>query len=672
MWICCGLLLLIIWAISAHQIRHERDEAVRAALVQNVNRVVAFEQYVARTLQAADMATLQIADQFVAGALAGSASDPTVIDGALSAAPMFLGISVADANGDVVATTLRTPWNHANVRDHPAFRAHLRDPGNQLYVSPPRRSRIFGEPVIWLTRRIERPDGTFAGVASINISPAKLTELFDGAAIGEEDVISVIGLDGFTRARRTGSERGWGEDLRGTLVMRMQERNPNVTYLGPSVIDGVERYFSHRRLDPYSLFVTYGVTRSSVLAGPARRAAVLLAIAALLTVLIAGSAWLLVRHLERQERLARALAEANARFREAQRIAQVGDWTYDARTGAVRWSPQLCVMYERAESDSELTLAEFESYLDSESKEAVDAAIAAAARSAAPQEYEVRVVLPSGAERYRLISAVPEFDPDGRLAGLRGTDQDVTAQRSVEQLQAKLVHLSRVEAMNAMASTLAHELNQPLAAASNYLAGTRRIVGRSAADLRALDEGIVFAQEQVRYAGSIIRRIREMVSGRSRPVERFSLPRIVDDAVALALCGSPRVTVHREFALDARTASGDPIQIQQVLVNLLRNAVEATRDQDRPELWVRSRLGSAETVEISVEDNGPGFGADGEAAFRPFDSGKSAGLGLGLSISRTIVERHRGRIRIGARDGGGAVVAFTLPVRRAPRRAEAA
>ena len=668
----CGFCLLLIaglWWFVAQQIAFERRQAIDDAVRQNVNRTIAFEQFVRRTLDGAELVSRYFADRFETGTAPsewrGTPARPGALRNSFTRHGLFVGVSIADARGDVIATSLSRPrLPLANVSAHPAFRVHAERRTGRLFVSPPRPSRTFGQPIIWLSRRLDNPDGSFAGVVAINIAPAQFTAFYQNASINPTDVMSVIGLDGITRARRTGDTLSYGEDLRGRLVMRQQMRHPNGTYLGPSSLDGIVRYFSHRRLGEYGIFVTYGVREAEILAAPRRRAAILIGSAALASLLIVAFAALLIFNRARQERRTAELARANERLNEAQRIGQIGDWDYDLRTGKVYWSPQLCAQFEREPCQGSPTFEEFQSYLDQEGRAAVDRAHSEAIRTGEAQEIEYDVRLPSGLESRHQGVVMPTFDSDGNVVRLHGTDQNISARRLLDRLQTEVAHLSRVEAMNAMAATLAHELNQPLAAASNYLVGSRRRLRSASAE--EVEEGLLAAERQVQFAGTIIRRVREMVANQPKMPTKVSLSRLIDDAAALVAPARDSSSLRLEATLapEARQVYGDRIQLQQVLVNLLRNACHAVAGRTNPTIMIGSRREAGDAVTVWVEDNGPGFPAGAADRFSPFASTKESGLGLGLSISRTIIEAHGGRIWIEDRQGGeGARVCFTLPHR---------
>jgi two-component system sensor kinase FixL len=320
-------------------------------------------------------------------------------------------------------------------------------------------------------------------------------------------------------------------------------------------------------------------------------------------------------------------------------------------------------MYGRDPALGPPTRAEFEAVLDEESRLIVGEAIALAVETGEPRSYELVARPPGGGESHRLVFAIPTRDSEGRVTRLHGTDQDISDRKKLDQLEAKVSHLSRIEAMNAMAATLAHELNQPLAAASNYLVGSRRMLTSGQCDRETAADGLLAAQQQVQFAGEIIRRVRAMVS--NDPRDRTSVPiaRIIDDAIMLGTLGTdePVVDIRKRIRPNARYVVADRIQIQQVLLNLIRNAREAVAAVRNPTIVIRSSRADDAHVLVSVEDNGVGFEDTGPRLFTAFSSEKAEGLGLGLSISRTIIESHGGRIWIENLPTGGARVSFTLP-----------
>jgi two-component system sensor kinase FixL len=225
------------------------------------------------------------------------------------------------------------------------------------------------------------------------------------------------------------------------------------------------------------------------------------------------------------------------------------------------------------------------------------------------------------------------------------------------------VHISRLTAMGEMASTLAHELNQPLSAIANYMKGSRRLLEGAVDDKSAMmRDAMDKAGEQALRAGQIIRRLRDFVARGESERRVESVKKLVEEASALALVGAKDQGVRVRFTLDPHVdlVLADKVQVQQVLLNLIRNAIEAMEGSERRELIVGTS-GSGELVTISVADTGPGLADEVTAQlFQPFVTTKPHGMGVGLSISRTIIEAHGGRIWAEANPGGGTVFRFTL------------
>jgi two-component system, LuxR family, sensor kinase FixL len=264
--------------------------------------------------------------------------------------------------------------------------------------------------------------------------------------------------------------------------------------------------------------------------------------------------------------------------------------------------------------------------------------------------------------------AVGEMSSGGKrffTGFIRDLSERQQTESRLQELQSELMHISRLTAMGEMASALAHELNQPLSAIANYLKGCRRLLDKQPDEQsRMVGDALDKAADQAMRAGDIIRRLREFVSRgeTERRVERVA--KLVDEASAIALVGAKERGIRVSYRLDpaAEMVLADRVQIQQVLINLMRNAIEAMDEAERRELVIAATMGEDNMVDMSVSDTGPGMSAEVRAQlFQPFFTTKRHGMGVGLSISRTIIEAHGGEIRVQPNPGGGAVFGFTLP-----------
>jgi two-component system sensor kinase FixL len=250
---------------------------------------------------------------------------------------------------------------------------------------------------------------------------------------------------------------------------------------------------------------------------------------------------------------------------------------------------------------------------------------------------------------------------------LTGIVSDISERKQAEtemaQLRIELAHLGRVSMMNEISSALAHEINQPLGAILNNASAARLLMSRdkhSPAEIIEILDDII---GDTRRAGDVVRKIRGIVKGSDAHMEQLNINSLIMDTVEMVRTSisMARITLRVDLQPEIKSVTGDHVRLQQVILNLINNAMEAMAESPSRELTIRSNMAAPDTVTISVIDSGAGF--DNKAAeklFKPFYTTKKDGLGMGLRICRSIIEEHGGQIRAENNAAGGATLSFSL------------
>jgi two-component system sensor kinase FixL len=281
---------------------------------------------------------------------------------------------------------------------------------------------------------------------------------------------------------------------------------------------------------------------------------------------------------------------------------------------------------------------------------------------------EIKGIRKSGQEFPVLLSVGESISDSGRH--FVGIIRDLSEQRQAEldrrALEVKLAHVSRLSLLGEMAAGIAHEINQPLTAITNYSQAASNLVDRGVLDQETLREACIGIADQVQRAGEVIRNLRQFIRAREIRKEPLGIQALIDSTMVLIHADTAHegIEVDTEFADELPDISGNAVQLQQVLLNLTRNAVDAMRESvARPkEIRLEARR-AGDMVELRVMDRGPGVSPNLEdAIFHPFFTTKPDGLGVGLAISRSIVESHGGELGYEHRSGGGSTFYVKLPI----------
>jgi C4-dicarboxylate-specific signal transduction histidine kinase len=283
----------------------------------------------------------------------------------------------------------------------------------------------------------------------------------------------------------------------------------------------------------------------------------------------------------------------------------------------------------------------------------------------------------SGSPMYVRASGKPVFDANGEFHGYRGTGTDVTALRTVEaearenerryrEAQLELAHANRVVTMGQLTASITHEVNQPITAAVTYALAARRFLSAAPPNFHEVDDALSRIVKEGNRAGEVVGRIRALIKKAPARKDPIEINDAILEIIALTRteAANNSVSVRTQLAEGLPRMRGDRVQLQQVLLNLIINAIEAMRDVGEEERELRiSTRNEADGVSVEVRDSGPGFApAALERVFEAFYTTKPGGLGLGLSICRSIIEAHNGRLWGRPNMPRGAIFGFIAPV----------
>jgi PAS domain S-box-containing protein len=370
-----------------------------------------------------------------------------------------------------------------------------------------------------------------------------------------------------------------------------------------------------------------------------------------------------------RKRVEEQLRRSEAHMAEAQRLGHIGSWIWNVATGDCFWSQEHFHIFGLDPETFKPTKENTQRLIHPEDLPSVEQTLERAIRERSNFEVEYRIVRPDGSIRYHRGLGHPLVRESGELEFV-GTVLDVTERRRAEEAlqkaQAELAHVTRVTTMGELTASIAHEINQPLGAIVTHGQACLRLLSREPPNLDKSREVIERMISDGLRASEVIRRIRALL-GKTTPEETWlSLNEVIQEVIPLVASELVRteVRLRTELAADLPPVRGDRVQLQQVILNLIVNGKDAVSGEGwQPrELLVSSRKSTPEEVLVAVRDSGTGLDPrDSERIFDAFFTTKPGGMGLGLSISRTIVEAHGGRLWATSNEGRGATFQLALP-----------
>ncbi len=379
-----------------------------------------------------------------------------------------------------------------------------------------------------------------------------------------------------------------------------------------------------------------------------------------------------IRDITRRKEADDLLTRSEAELRLAQQLANLGNYVVHlAGEEPDYFSPQLYRILQIPAGGETVAREEFfERWVHPADRDRVLDALRRLDAGSAALDIEYQVVLRDKTQRHLHHIAQAVRDAEGRVVKHVGTIHDVTdrrhAQDEARQLQERLTHFSRLSTMGEMAAGLAHEINQPLSAIATYAQACQRFLKQPEPDLGDVLAALEQINAQALRAGEVIRRLRNFVKNREVKREAVDCSRLLDDLRMLAETDARlhNVRLRIDAEEELPTVYADPIQLQQVVLNLVRNAIDAMADspEDRREVLLMTRRNGESEVQITVADHGSGLAPEAtEHLFNPFFTTKAGGTGLGLAISKSIVRAHGGRLWHTPNEESGARFHFTLP-----------
>jgi PAS domain S-box-containing protein len=373
----------------------------------------------------------------------------------------------------------------------------------------------------------------------------------------------------------------------------------------------------------------------------------------------------------------RNLRESEAKLEEAQRIAHVGYWERDLGTNLVTWSDESCRIFGLAPDGDRVDVTRYQGLIHPEDQQRIVTAVAEALRGGPRYDLEYRVVRPNGEVRIIHSQGDVMRDKSGRALRMFGIVQDITERKEAEEnlreserryreAQAELAHVTRVTTLGELTASIAHEVNQPLAGVVANAEACLGWLDRETPNLNEARRSLEWIIEDGNRAGEVIRRVRALATKTDTQTAPLDINHAVNEAIALVHREmlSHRVSLRMELSRALPVVLADRVQVQQVIINLVMNGIDAMQTvTDRPrELVIRSHQIETNQVQVTVTDCGVGISAENaDRLFNAFFTTKSSGMGMGLSICRSIIAAHGGRLWAAPNLPHGATFHFTLP-----------
>ena len=664
LWTVGLLLLLLTWAHVYVLGTQSRERELSAAERDLSNLTRAAQEHAVRTFRSADQVIRFVQSRYRD---LGDKLDLTALtqQGVIDA-EIFNQVGIIDAHG-IYALANRPITSRLDLSDREHYKVHVNQDNGQLFVSKPVIGRATGKWSIQLTRRINKPDGSFGGVVVLSIDPTYFTEFYGALNLGPGGLTALYGLDGIARARRVGNQAEFGSDAsRSMLFERLVREQPSGSFVQQSVVDGVERMYYYRTIPGYTMVSLAAVDMRFLMENHETAMQALLLQAGLVSLLILALVAGLARYLGLLRRDAKERKAAQAQIQE--RTEQLNAVFEISPDGFVSFDQNYCVKFINPafrqmtglgsmalegmdESDFSAWLA---SLCDPAARFTGLKALRAKAQDKALPALETIELKDLGHLILQVQLRLSEFGTVSQILYVR----DITHETEVEALKSEFL------------ATAAHELRTPMAS----IYGFAEVLLTQSTDEESQQEFLGIIHKQSRLMVDILNELLDLARIEARRGKDFKftelcLQDLLADVIRAFQCPAGRALPEVQAPAPAITLLADSGKLRQALLNVLSNAYKYSPDGGAVRILVelQQQADQAPCVAIHISDHGMGMTADQSSKvftrfYRADTSGRVPGTGLGMSITKEIVEHHKGSIAVISAPGEGTQVSITLPL----------
>lgn len=645
------VLIFFTWLTLSQAIEHEIRQDIESAVKDTANLARAFEEHTLRTIKAADQAAWFLKYQYERE---GRTIDiPQYIkEGRLQGDP-FVFLGVADENGDL-AVSSQVPFVPSNVKDREHFLVHKDHDIGHLFISKPVFGRSSGKWVIQMSRRVDKPDGSFGGIVVVSVDPFYFSEFYKQVDLGKNSSINLVGRDGIVHARQAGEDTVFGQDISGSLLLEKMTTSDSGHYVENSKIDGISRIYSFRALRAYPFAVVVGVDRNEIIQGAKERMDHFFPMTVLISVGVIVCMVMLIRFIGNQKRYEEELRQAHDELESKVRLR----------------TQELFALNEELTTMNEEYLAINEELQNTN------------------QELQNEV-----AERRRTEKKLNHKNDELRKA-----------YTELKSIKFQVIQQDKMASIGQLAAGVAHEINNPTAYIISNLESLRDYVGRlaqfittqeeamaklaradGAEDCRELAATLADEVEGTRRSLKIDYIIHDMESlieetldgaGRVKNIvqdlrgfaraENDNKPANINDGIESAINiiwneMKYKATLEKDLG-ELPLTKCNLGQLNQVFMNVLLNAVQAI--VKRGEISIKSWAESG-NIYVTISDTGCGIPRKIlDRIFEPFFTTKEVGkgTGLGLSVTYEIIKKHGGEIYVDSEVGVGTTFTIVIPI----------